>query len=282
MIPREELLRVRRLASRANPRVKEWAELADKPARDRLGLTLAEGGKLAREALVASGYGFFRPRALLVSDAGSQREEAGELFRLAGEMGIERFSLTDDCLAKVSGMRHAEGLALVLAFDPAATAPVDMFSNSDSRWIVAAGVQDPGNAGALARIALAVGATGCVFLDGADPRSPKFLRGGMGAAFRLPCLSLTADAFAPTWKKSGTRLVAAAASSGATDFRSVDYLPPLGIMIGGERGIPDHLLALATETAHIPLRGGVESLNLAVAAGVILFEAEKAWSARGL
>ncbi len=277
MIPRETLLTVRRLASRANPRIKDWAALGDRSERDRLGLTVAEGARLAAEGLEAGAAGCFRPAALLVSDSGALRDEAGALFARAGELGVERFSLTDDCLDKVSGLKNSDGLALVMEFSRRDADPAALLAMPDARWLVAAGVQDPGNAGALVRTARAAGVSGCLFLDGADPASPKFLRGSMGAAFRLPCLWSSADAFASAWPKAGGKLVVAASDGSGENFRAIDYRPPLALLIGGERGIPERLAGLAGTRAHIPLRGGVESLNLAVAAGIILFEAEKVW-----
>lgn len=269
---------LRRLASKANPRIREWAGLDDKTRRRETGLTLAEGARLAREGMTAPPGGLFAPVAFLVADAAAESAEAGSLFRLAGELGIERFSLSDDCGDKVSSLKNSDGFALVMSYAPRPAAVAPLFAGTDARWLVAVGVQDPGNAGALARTALAVGASGCLFLDGADPASPKFLRGSMGAAFRLPCLSMPLAEFVATWKDAGARLVAAEASGGE-DFRRIDYRPPLAIAVGGEKGIAPEVLALADARAAIPLRGGVESLNLAVAAGVILFEAETHWQA---
>lgn len=277
MISREELRRVRRLASRANPRIKDWSGLGDRKERDRLGLTLAEGAKLAAEGLEVGGDGVFRPASLLISDSGAERPEAGGLFALAGERGVERLSLSDDCYAKVSGLKNADGLALVMAFDPGPADPLPLLSRPGAKWLAAAGVQDPGNAGALARTALAAGADGCLFIGGADPRSPKFLRGGMGAAFRLPCLSISEDAFAAALAAAPTRLLLAAVDGEAADYREISYSPPMILLVGGERGVPESLARLTTGKIHIPLQGGVESLNLAVAAGVILFEAERHW-----
>lgn len=276
MIPRDALLRgARRLASRANPRIKDWSGLADRAERERLGLTLAEGAKLAGEALAAPAGGVFRPVALLISDAGADRAEAGDLFALAGEMGIERYSLSDDCFSKVSGLKNADGLSVVLSFSRESPDFSPIFLLPDSRWLVAAEVQDPGNAGALARTALAAGFSGCLFLGGADPASPKFLRGGMGAAFRLPCLCAGLDAFVSAWKAGSGQasLVIADARPDSGDYRTLEYRPPLLLVIGGERGVPAELAGLPGRRAHIPLSGGVESLNLAVAAGIIMFEA---------
>lgn len=279
MISREDLLRVRRLASRSNPRVKEWAGLDDRGERERLGLTLAEGARLVGEGLAnahGEGGGRFRSVTFLVSDSGAARPEAGPLFARAGEMGLERIGLADDCFAKISGLKNADGLALVMSCEYGPVSLADMVA-PDARWLIAAGVQDPGNAGALARTALASGCSGCLFLDGADPRSPKFLRGSMGAAFGFPCIGMSTDEFLASWGDVGCRMVMAAAREGADDYREADYRPPVALLIGGERGVPEPLAALAEGTAHIPLSGGVESLNLAVAAGIILFEARRHW-----
>lgn len=281
MIPREERMRVKRIASRVNPRVKDWTSLHDRKDRERLGLTLAEGAKLVAEGLSGHTGGGLRATTLLVSDSGAERPEAGALFAKAGEMGVERVSLADDCYAKLSGLKNADGLALELAYDRQEPDIARLCSAEDARWLVAAGVQDPGNAGALARTALAAGCSGCLFLDGADPMSPKFLRGSMGAAFRLPCLSASAAGFVSAWQAARCTLLIAAANDAGVHYRELAYRPPVAIMVGGERGIPDELAGLTAQRVRIPLRGDVESLNLAVAAGVILFEADEHWRQLG-
>ena len=276
MIPRQELLSgARRLTSRANPRIREWASLGDRRAREELGLTLAEGARLSEEALAAPPEGRFHPRALLVSDSGADRPEAAGLFAKAGRLSLERYSLSDDCYARISGLRSADGLAVALSF--AAETPGSPWLCPDGRWLAADRVQDPANAGALVRTALAAGFSGCLFLGGADPTSPKFLRGGMGAAFRLPCVSLDPEVFLTSWKTAppGARLAQAVSAPGADDYRDFDYRPPLLLLLGGERGIDPRLAELASGSVHIPLAAGVESLNLAVAAGIILFEANR-------
>ncbi len=93
----------------------------------------------------------------------------------------------------------------------------------------------------------------------------------MGASFRLPCLAMSTDEFRAVWPETNARLLAASAGQGV-DYRHSDYTAPLGILIGGERGIPDALASMVSDHVHIPLSGGVESLNLAVAAGIIMFE----------
>lgn len=275
MIPRQTLLLVKRLASRANSRIKDWSGLGDRATRNELGLTLAEGAKLVSEGLVSATCGF-APLVLLISDSGAERPEAGELFARAGDLEVERLSLSDDCFHRISCLKNSDGLALVMKIDCQPFALSEIMAGAGARWLVAAGVQDPGNAGALARTALAAGCTGCLFLDGADPRSPKFLRGSMGACFKFPCLSMGLNEFLEAWNGVDARLVLAASDRGE-NFRSLDYRPPLAIAVGGERGVPEELSALADFVVHVDLHGGVESLNLAVAAGIVLFQAESRW-----
>ncbi len=175
----------------------------------------------------------------------------------------------------MSGLRNSEGVALIMSINADADDMAVVTAKADGKWLIAAGVQDPGNAGALARTALAAGMDGCLFLDGADPHSPKFLRGSMGAAFHLPCLSTSTEAFCSVWQSGAMRLLAATTSDSATGYRSAKYTAPFAIIIGGERGIPYAITDLADEQIHIPLKGNVESLNLAVAAGILLFESLK-------
>ncbi|MDR2392347.1 MAG: RNA methyltransferase [Planctomycetota bacterium] len=278
MLSREELLRgTRRLASRANPKIREWASLHDRRIRKELGQTLAEGARLAGEALSAPGGGRFRPMALLLSDSGAERPEAERLFSLARQSGIDCYSLSDDCQARISSLKNSDGLALVLSAGPEPADFARLLALAGARWLIAAGVQDPGNAGALARTALAAGFSGCLFLEGVDPLSPKFLRGGMGASFRLPCLSRNIREFLAAWEdvRGRAELVQASANPAGGDYRSEKYPTPLLILLGGERGLPRELAGLPARTVHIPLAGGVESLNLAVAAGIVLFEANR-------
>jgi TrmH family RNA methyltransferase len=271
VLEQSDLLAIRRIASKANPKIKAWASLADKPARRALGLTLAEGRRLVADALARGRDSRFEPRAFLVSDAGAAHAEAGGLFEMARGLGIECFSLSDPCYEKISRLGAPEGIALVCGL-PAREDLVALAA--EGIWLVADGVQDPGNAGALARTALAAGAAGCLFLDGVDPTSPKFLRGSMGAAFALACPAIAAGEFVRLRPSLPLRLVAAVSGNGAVDYRLLDRRPPLGIVVGGEKGISDNILDLADERIHIPLQGGVESLNLAVAAGVLLFSGE--------
>jgi len=137
------------------------------------------------------------------------------------------------------------------------------------------GVQDPGNLGALLRTAEAAGATGALLSEGsADPYSWKALRGSMGSAFRLPHLrGVPFDELLALLKRRGVRAIAADARA-ERRYDEIDWRGPAALLVGAEgAGLPGELLRAADERVAIPLRPPVESLNVGVAAGVLLFAA---------
>lgn len=143
--------------------------------------------------------------------------------------------------------------------------------------VVAVGLQDPGNVGAIVRSADAGGATG-VLLDeaSADPWGWKALRASMGSAFRIPVVR---DAHVMThlarWRAEGVHVVAAD-PRGATSLYDADLLRPLAIVLGGEgAGLSQAVLAQAETRLRIPMRPNVESLNVAVAAALLVYEAAR-------
>ena len=149
--------------------------------------------------------------------------------------------------------------------------------------LVIDGVQDPGNVGTLIRTAHALGAAGTLALRGtADIVSPKTLRAAMGATFRHPVLVLDDAAFIAWARKHGVTLWAAAAdgtplhralSEMGGGKRDADARGPIAVIVGNEgAGIRPQLNALSTTRVAIPLAQGAESLNVAVAAGILLYE----------
>jgi TrmH family RNA methyltransferase len=137
-------------------------------------------------------------------------------------------------------------------------------------------VQDPGNVGTLVRTAFALGCDGVVLLPGtADPRNPKVLRGAMGASFRLPVIQLTDDQFA-AWMRDRD-VVAWVADTEGTDLARCTRPTRLALVVGNEgAGVRPFLHGLAQHRVAIPLARGAESLNVAVAAGILLYEAKRA------
>jgi TrmH family RNA methyltransferase len=253
------------IRSRANPLVKRLRAL--KEGTDR-GLLLLEGPTLLEEALAAG-----LPLVEAAASPRLLRAARGRALAQAVEARCPLRVVDDALLASLSEVETSQGV-LAIARRP----------RTDERRLLegvplvlaAVGVQDPGNAGALVRTAEAAGATGVVLIGGADPFSWKALRGAMGSAFRLPLLrrreALPAVA---EMKAAGLRLLATRARA-AEAYDRADLRGPLALFVGSEGGgLPAEVEAAADGHVSIPMSGGVESLNVAVAAGVLLFEAAR-------
>ena len=159
---------------------------------------------------------------------------------------------------------------LALVRPPAWT--LEQMVNGDALVVVLDGVQDPGNAGAILRAAEAFGATGAVFLKGSvNPYNPKCLRGSAGSAFRLPVAAAVEPA---EFLDRAPRFLYAAMPRARKLAGDVDLAAPCAIVIGSEgRGVSAEMAARAIGV-RIPT-AGVESLNAAVAAGILLYEARR-------
>lgn len=185
-----------------------------------------------------------------------------------------------DIAALVEALRRAD-VPFVSASAPvmAAISPVraGRVYGSVPLVAIAADVQDPGNVGAIVRVAEAAGATGLVAAGiSADPFGWKALRGSMGSALRLPILPAAdaADAIADA-RRHGCRIVATAPRGGRPLF-DVDFRGAVAVVVGGEgAGLPAPLVEAADERATIPMQAPVESLNAAVTAALVLYEARR-------
>ena len=254
------------IRSRGNPLVKRLRALKQQGAGEVL---LVEGPRLLAEAMAAG--------VTLVEAAASPRllrRPGGRDLLSALEARCPVRLLDDDLLDSLAEVEASQGL-LALArrpvFDEArllAGRPL---------VLVAVGVQDPGNVGALLRTAEAAGATGAYLTGGsADPFAWKALRGSMGSAFRLPHFRVRATgAVVERLRAAGLRLVGTGASA-ALAYDQADLRGPLALFLGSEgSGLPDEVQRALDARVTVPMAPDVESLNVAVAAGVLLFEAAR-------
>lgn len=157
-------------------------------------------------------------------------------------------------------------------------ASVDQWLDArDLLLVVADRVQDPGNLGTIIRIADAAGASGVVVTGGsADPFNPKTLRATMGSIFHLPVVEREAAMIQARLRAAGVKVLVAD-QAGTIDYAEADYRPPLAIVLGNEgQGANPAWRASADAMVRIPLYGRAESLNVAVAAGLLLYEARRA------
>jgi TrmH family RNA methyltransferase len=175
----------------------------------------------------------------------------------------------------VSPVRSASGIA-ALAARPSSGAD-RLYAGARSLVAIAVDVQDPGNLGAIVRVAEAAGATGVVAAGAsASPFGWKALRGSMGSGLRLPMAAgIDADVAVADAHQRGCRIVATVPHGGTPVF-DVDLTGPLAVLIGGEgSGLPPSLVDAADERVTIPMQAPVESLNAAVTAALILYEARR-------
>ena len=250
------------IRSRDNERIRHARRVRD-GREDRL--IFVEGLRLAEECL-RSGLevtmAFHRAR-------GEERQQR-LLADLAGR-GVACHEVATAVLETLSDTVQGQGMIL-LARRPEAVAP------EKARLVLGLDrVQDPGNLGTLLRTAEAAGVDGVVLLAGcADVYSPKVLRASMGAAFRLPVLAAAdADALQSLAGRMGLAL-AAAAVAGECAYDAHEWCKPTLLVLGNEaNGVSPELLARCDHRLRIPLAHGVESLNVAAAGAVMLFEAAR-------
>lgn len=197
------------------------------------------------------------------------------LDELAARPDTRVVSVSTPVMNAISPVRAPTGVAAIVR--RRATNLERLLSPEPALVIVAIDVQDPGNAGAIVRAAEAGGATGVVFAgDSADAWSWKALRAAMGSTFRLPVYrDRDALAVCRALRRHDIALVATAAHRGVA-MDAVDLRPPTALLVGAEgRGLAPDVLDAVDSLLTIPMRPRVESLNVAVACGVLVYEARR-------
>ena len=247
-------------------------DLKRRKARGRRGLALLEGVRLVEEAL-ASGTRI--TGAVVSPELG--RTTRGTALRVALEShAVAVQEVTARVFATLADTDAPQGIIAVV--EPRRWTPEDVRLDAGAVVLVVDGVQDPGNVGTLVRTAHALGARATIALRGtADPWGPKTLRSAMGATFRHPLLAFDDPGFIAWARRHDVTLWAAAAdgepleravNGGGTTDGGV-----IAVIVGNEgAGIRPHLNAVAARRVAIPLAQGAESLNVAVAAGILLYE----------
>ncbi len=264
---------MRTISSTGNALVKSVSALVSRSSeRKKQGAFVVEGARAFREAPPE------RVREVFVTEAFMQRcgESDPELADRIGSMSSESYCVTGDVMRKLSDTQHPQGILAVV--DTGNTSPDDLFPDGTVPLIVVAErLQDPGNLGTIIRCGEGAGITGVILAgDTVDPYNPKTVRGTMGSIFRVPVLSCQGiNEAAGLLKEHGVRIYAADAE-GATDHDRTDLTAGCAFIIGNEgAGLSDDALKAADASVRIPMSGSLESLNAAVCAAVLLFEAAR-------
>jgi TrmH family RNA methyltransferase len=245
-------------------------DLGRRRGRERRGLALAEGVRLVEEAVAAG----VEMRGAAVSPALEATLRGRALKSGLTAAGVLLEEVSESELEGLADTEQPQGIVAVIR--PRRWELDQIATPQGSVVLVLDAVQDPGNVGTMLRTALGLGAAGVVALKGtAELTSPKVLRGGMGASFRLPAVAAETDALLAWTAARGAELWIAAAD-GEPLGRALPprgRRPPLAVAVGNEgAGVGAELAAAARRRVAIPLAPGAESLNVAVAAGILLYE----------
>lgn len=250
------------ITSIQNEKVKYVRSLARRRSRQREGRFVVEGARLLDE-LVGAGI---EPALVFYTEAWAETVAGQRLLALLGTPNEDIWPVNEAVMAACADTYTPQGVLAVVPFlhlDP-----------KPGLLLILDGIRDPGNLGTILRSAESAGVGQVLLAPGTvDLYNPKVVRGAMGAHLRLPVRSCDWEAIKVRAKGRATWLADATAN---TAYDAVDWTQPAALIVGGEAsGASQEAAQIATGSVSIPMVGGAESLNAAMAATVILFEAAR-------
>lgn len=254
------------LTNPRNPHIKQVRKLHQRKEREATGLFVVEGIRPVGEALEAKAevqYLCYAPDLL-------ESPFARDLVARESARGLHCYALAPDVFRSLAEKENPQGI-LAVARRPHST--LDTLTPETHPWLVAlVAPQDPGNLGAIVRTVEAVGASGLLLLEGgADPYHPNAVRASLGALFWVPVVPATFVEFTQ-WANAHHYHLYGTSAHGAEDYRAVTYARPMILVLGSEqKGLLPEQAAACQHLVRLPMQGRVTSLNLAVAAGVMLY-----------
>jgi TrmH family RNA methyltransferase len=262
---------VKEITSLANPIIKEIKALTSKRDREQSGTFMAEGLKLVIDALELG----WTIRTLVYAKAAKSKPLVEQVAAKTVANGGLVLEVSEKVLSSIT--RRDNPQMVVGIFEQRWSSLEELRPAKGSTFVALDRVRDPGNLGTIIRTADAAGASGVILVgDCTDPFSLETVRATMGSVFAVPLVKTSAAGFLTWHKQSGIEVVATHLA-GAVDYRTVDYTKkPVAVLMGNEQsGLPDELAKAADKLARIPQQGRADSLNLAVATAVMLFEARR-------
>ncbi len=260
----------KKITSTKNPLIKEIRALAGRRHRQDRRRMAVEGIRLVEEVLEAG-----VPIEVLIYDPGLQDSDRGaRLLDRARRAQVRLVPVLPRVIAACSQVKMPQGLIAVVEEPQAPFASV--LETRELLLVVADRLQDPGNLGTIIRIADAVGASAvAVTNESVDPYSPKVIRATMGSIFHLPVTRVDVREAISALRARGVRVLVAD-QNGGVEYTKADYHRPVAIVLGNEAQGPGASWdEVAPGRVRIPLYGRAESLNVAVAAGILLYEARR-------
>lgn len=262
---------VKEVTSLSNPIVKDIKSLANKKDREQSGTFMAEGLKLVIDALELG----WTIRTLVYAKTAKGKP----LVEQVAVKTVAKGGLVLEVSEKVlSSITRRDNPQMVVGIFEQRWAGLNTLEPANGRTYVALDrVRDPGNLGTIVRTADAAGASAVILVgECTDPFSIETVRATMGSVFAVPLVRTSPEEFLAWQKRAGVEVVATHLA-GAVDYRRIDYSrKPVVLLMGNEQsGLPDNLAKAANRLVRIPQQGRADSLNLAVATAVMLFEARR-------
>ncbi|MBX4929655.1 TrmH family RNA methyltransferase [Rhizobium binae] len=262
---------VKEVTSLANPIIKDIKALTNKKSREESGTFLAEGLKLVIDAIELG----WTIRTLVYAKAAKGKPLVEQMAAKTVASGGLVLEVSEKVIGSIT--RRDNPQMVVGIFDQRWKPLKDIRPREGETWVALDRVRDPGNLGTIIRTADAAGASGVILVgEATDPFSLETVRATMGSVFAVPVARATPEEFL-AWRRSAGVSVVATHLAGAVDYRTIDYRKkPIVLLMGNEQsGLPEQLAKEADALARIPQQGRADSLNLAVATAVMLFEARR-------
>lgn len=257
------------ITSASNPRIKQWSALLTRKGRDAQQAFLLEGVHLVVEALRSSAA---IHTVLYDLDKAMPQELQAYWGKTSSAAGTEWIGVSAAVLGKCTETQTPQGIVAVCGKPELSAA--SFLEQKEALVVAVDGVQDPGNLGTIIRTADAVGATGVLLGTGTvDLYNPKTVRSTMGSLFHLPVAQCELRTLLPQAREQGIRLVGTRLGA-ARHCYELDMREPTWFLMGNEgSGLSADIAAYVDTDVIIPMRGKAESLNVAMATSVLLYEA---------
>jgi len=259
------------IRSKDNPTYKDAVRLLRKKYRDQTGMFLLEGPRPVIDALKAGNH----LETVFFTEIAADSPEAQEAERLCSENGVRTAVLADDLFGRLSETEHSQGVLAIAS----KSIPQEL----RGPVVILDQLQDPGNIGTIIRTAEAAGFGALIAIKGTgDIYSPKTVRAAAGSLLRVDVFEgMETDAAVSLCKEQGLRIIASDLE-GAVEYTAADMTGSIALVIGNEgSGISGAFRDAANQKVKIPMEGNIESLNAAVAAAVLMYEAVRQRHAAG-
>ena len=263
----EEVMRYLKITSTANQHIKNAIQIREKRATYKHSAFLIEGPHLVATALEAD----IKIREVFAADVFLNKKENRGLLQGLSRRAGQVFEVTDQVLRKITETETPQGVVAVVSYTPPGLHELSF--RADPFLVVIDGIQDPGNLGTIIRTADAAGTDAVILLPGTcDAFMPKAVRATAGSIFHLPVVYAEPEALTPWLRENNIRLVVTAADAEKTIYEA-DLSGPLSMVFGNEaHGVSSQLKKTGHLSLRIPIFGNAESLNVATAAAICLYE----------